>query len=202
MSCLRHGAYACILKPWPDMTEMEECITSSLRLMETWSEKLKELHDLKPTAEFIDESEHTLTGLEALFLKIENNPDDIGSINAIFRSIHSIKGTSASLGLLKTKQIAHHSESILEALRKGQLRPTVQVLNVLFAAVDELKNIMIRLRNGQKEVENPEQFQALIQEVIRIHRIIPAPAPETSRQFGSGTVRTTELATVEETIKG
>lgn len=198
MSCMRYGAQTCIFKPWPDMTEMEDCIAGSIHSIKTWKHKLHELHDMKPTAEFIDESEQALSDLDALFLKIEKNPLDLDSINAIFRTIHSIKGNAASLGLLKTKQLAHHSETILDAIRNRQFQPTVQTINTLLEVVDELKAIMVRLRRKQKEVENPEQFQALMQKVIMVTQGMSVPVSETSNPSGLAASLPAKTPDVEE----
>jgi two-component system, chemotaxis family, sensor kinase CheA len=116
-------------------------------------------------AEFIDESLESMEQVSALFVELERNPDDNGTIQSIFRPVHSIKGNAAYFGLLKTKVLAHEMETVLDQLRKGALSPNPSIISVLLKGCDEITSIFHRVRNNQPEVESKENFNALIEQV-------------------------------------
>ncbi len=50
MACMRHSAEACIFKPWPDMTELEDTVNMAVKRTQNWKQKLRRLLDMKPAA--------------------------------------------------------------------------------------------------------------------------------------------------------
>ena len=75
-------------------------------------------------AEFIDESVEGLEQVSDLFVELEADPDNMETIQAIFRPVHSIKGNAAYFGLMKTKTLAHEMETVLDLMRKSALSPS------------------------------------------------------------------------------
>lgn len=61
--------------------------------------------------EFITECREYIAGAEAALLAIETDPDDSEAVNTVFRAFHTIKGTSAFLGLDRISELAHKAES-------------------------------------------------------------------------------------------
>lgn len=116
-------------------------------------------------AEFVDESLDSLEALPSLFIEMENNPQDTEVINAIFRPVHSIKGNSAFFGLLKLKNITHEMETTLDLCRKHELTPNQKIIDILLKGLDEVHTIFDRIRNGEKEVTNEEEFNSLVEEI-------------------------------------
>lgn len=116
-------------------------------------------------AEFIDESTDMLESVDELFVALEEQPGNLDLIQAIFRPVHSVKGNSAFFGFSKVKALAHEAETLLDMLRKGTLPVTGGLISVLLQAIDELKAMFARARQGGPEVADAAAFEALLEEV-------------------------------------
>ncbi len=77
--------------------------------------------------------------IEQNFLTLEEAPGDLEILNAIFRSVHTIKGASGFLGLTKVQALAHIGENVLDDLRKGRMAVSPEVMELLFETEDMLK---------------------------------------------------------------
>ena len=77
-------------------------------------------------AEFVGEVFEHLDSADIAVLEMENQPEDLEIINALFRSFHTIKGLSGFFGVSAIKAIAHETESLLGLGRNGSLRITAQ----------------------------------------------------------------------------
>ncbi len=118
--------------------------------------------DLAILAEFVDESEGELQKIGNLFVELEQRPQDVELVNTLFRPIHSIKGNSAFLGLMGLRKLAHEMESVLDGIRKQRFAGTRDMVSDLLAGVDEIHAILGRIRNGEKEITDPELLNRLI----------------------------------------
>ena len=115
--------------------------------------------------EFLADS---LDGLETVsreLVAFEADPSNLSTINAIFRPVHSLKGNAAFFGLLQTKELAHRLESLLDLLRKEQLRPDDEIMDVLLAGTDELATMLTRVRDGGDEVLETGSLDDLLRRV-------------------------------------
>lgn len=112
--------------------------------------------------EFIDESQDMLRDIENLLLAAEQNPRDLGLINQIFRPAHSIKGNSAFFGLMRIKELAHALESVLDKIRKSSLAINAAMIQELLAGFDALMLMFARVREGQPEVADDDDFRSTV----------------------------------------
>lgn len=115
---------------------------------------------------FVDEAKEGLSEMDALFVKLESDPENIEIINSIFRPIHTIKGNSAFFGLMKVKTLAHEMETLLSLAKNGKLYLDSDVVSVLLAGIDQLKDMLERARKNEPEISDQEKFNALINSVI------------------------------------
>lgn len=77
--------------------------------------------DLDLLRDFIAESRDCISGAEAAMLALEHDPDDEEAVNTVFRAFHTIKGTSAFMGLDAISEFAHHAESLLSRVRDREI---------------------------------------------------------------------------------
>lgn len=91
---------------------------------------------------FIEEASEHLETLENGFMQLEKTPDDSELLNAIFRSAHTIKGSSGTVGLPEIANFTHAMEEILESLRCGELSPDKQMISTLLEALDMIKEMV------------------------------------------------------------
>ncbi len=94
--------------------------------------------DLALLRDFIAESREAMTGAEAALLALEANPDDIESINTVFRAFHTVKGTAAFMGLSRLAEFAHHAESLFSRVRDRELPCSQAVANLALRSSDVL----------------------------------------------------------------
>jgi len=70
---------------------------------------------------FIEESREHLQNVNDQLIRFEKNTDDLGYVNEIFRSAHTLKGMSATMGFDDLAQLTHKMENVLDAVRNHQL---------------------------------------------------------------------------------
>jgi len=111
----------------------------------------QEYMDPELLADFFNEAREHLETIEPNLLQLENNPEDLGLLNDIFRPMHSLKGASGFLGLNKINQLAHKAENILDDLRQGLHPVTSQIMDVILAATDALRTMVDNLETSGTE---------------------------------------------------
>ncbi|MBL0731997.1 MAG: chemotaxis protein CheA [Desulfosarcina sp.] len=107
--------------------------------------------DLSLLQDFIAESEEHLEEMEAGLLKLESEPDNQESLNDVFRTAHSIKGSAEYIGAEKTALLSHKLENLLEAVRQGKQILNDKIINTLMDARDRLLALIAELDNDKEE---------------------------------------------------
>ena len=97
---------------------------------------------------FFEEAGDHLAIVEEGLLALEQHPEDLDLLNKIFRSAHSIKGTSGMFGFNAVAQFTHKMETLLDLLRNGQKVVTPQVADLLLKATDCLKTLVEAAKTG------------------------------------------------------
>ncbi len=90
--------------------------------------------------EFLAESDENLDRLDRDLVAIEANPGDRAALDAIFRTIHTLKGTCGFFNLPKLEALAHAGESLLVKLRDGLIVWRPEVTTGLLALNDALRS--------------------------------------------------------------
>ncbi|WP_040758244.1 chemotaxis protein CheA [Sporosarcina newyorkensis] len=104
---------------------------------------------------FIEESKEHLQACNEQLLALENNPDDLGIVNEIFRAAHTLKGMSATMGYEDIADLTHKMENVLDAIRNSKISVTTEILDVVFEAADDLELMVLDIEaggNGKKDV--------------------------------------------------
>jgi two-component system chemotaxis sensor kinase CheA len=94
------------------------------------------------TKEFIAESQEGLDRMERCLTELEVRPDDGALVGDIFRSVHTIKGTTGFLGFSRLEALAHTGENLLGSLRDGKLAVTSELISGLLSLLDGLRSIL------------------------------------------------------------
>ncbi|MBE3030327.1 response regulator [Campylobacter sp. RM9344] len=90
--------------------------------------------------ELIEQIDHDLVELEA-------NPEDLELLNRIFRVAHTVKGSSSFLNFDILTELTHHMEDVLNKARKGELKITPDVMDVVLESVDMMKGLLHGIRD-------------------------------------------------------
>lgn len=139
----------------------------------------QEFFDPELFADFIAEAKEHLETIEPNLLELEKTPDNLALLNDIFRPMHSLKGASGFLGLNRINQLAHKSENILDELRKGSMVVTSEIMDVILASTDALRQMIDNLEasNAEGDVEI-EHIMAQIDAIMAGESAPVAPEPE------------------------
>ncbi|WP_026585514.1 chemotaxis protein CheA [Bacillus sp. J33] len=97
---------------------------------------------------FIEESKEHLQACNEQLLELEKNPEDIKIVNEIFRSAHTLKGMSATMGFEDLASLTHQMENVLDAIRNQKIGVNSEILDVVFLAVDDLEAMVYSIAEG------------------------------------------------------
>ncbi len=97
---------------------------------------------------FIDESKEHLQTCNEQLLELEKNPEDLKIVNEIFRSAHTLKGMSATMGYEDLANLTHMMENVLDGIRNEKIKVTPELLDVVFSAVDDLEAMVHSIAEG------------------------------------------------------
>jgi two-component system, chemotaxis family, sensor kinase CheA len=104
---------------------------------------------------FLDESREHLQAINDNLLKLEKQPTEIEIVQEIFRSAHTLKGMSATMGFEDIASLTHQMENVLDKIRHHELTVTTEVIDLTFAAVEALEEMVQSIsegNNGKKDV--------------------------------------------------
>jgi two-component system chemotaxis sensor kinase CheA len=104
------------------------------------------LDQLKQT--FFDECSEALQQIEAGLTEMQDGSSTDDTINAIFRSVHSVKGGAGIFGFEGLVNFAHVFETVLDTMRNGKLVATHEIMDVLLQANDVLSDLIAMSRSG------------------------------------------------------
>lgn len=107
-------------------------------------------------ARFVEEAKDHCARLTDGLLKLESSADDGEMLNALFRSAHTIKGSSRMMKLAGITELAHRLEDVLDAVRGGKLTVSAPLSDLLFKGVDNLSAMLEEVAAGRKAPDAPE----------------------------------------------
>ncbi|RUS46772.1 chemotaxis protein CheW [Cohnella sp. AR92] len=102
---------------------------------------------------FLDELDEQLQILDERLLELERDSVQPHTIGTIFRAAHTLKGSSAAMGLIRIKELTHQMENIFDLMRGDRLKASQTLMNVLFECVDEIKAMKTDIQAGKGENE-------------------------------------------------
>ena len=101
---------------------------------------------------FLVETSENLSLMEEAILALEGHPDDAELVQTIFRVVHTTKGNAGILELKNFQSFAHSLENLLDEIRGNNLSVTTQIVDVLLAALDVLREKAASAREGRDEI--------------------------------------------------
>ncbi|MEH3122389.1 MAG: chemotaxis protein CheA [Sphingomonas phyllosphaerae] len=91
-----------------------------------------------PTATFRVEAGELLEQVEQGLLDLGHRLDDMALVNAVFRGLHTLKGSGAMFGFDALAAFTHHCESAFDRVRKGEVPATAELVSVILSARDHM----------------------------------------------------------------
>ena len=123
------------------------------------------------TKEFIAESQEGLDRMERCLTELETRPGDSAQlVGEIFRSVHTIKGTTGFLGFERLEKLAHAGEHLLGSLREGKLTVTSDLISGLLRLMDGLRSILALIEaTGSEGTRVGDEDSGLIAELAELN---------------------------------
>ncbi|HYO84931.1 MAG TPA: chemotaxis protein CheA [Dermatophilaceae bacterium] len=122
--------------------------------------------------EFLIESHENLDQLNQDLLALERRPNSCELLSSVFRTLHTIKGTSGFLALHTLERVAHAGEGLLSKLRDGEMELTPALTTVLLETVDALRALLRHIEDSGNE--GPQEYAGL---VARLHALLEGRDP-------------------------
>ncbi len=112
---------------------------------------------------FIDETKEHLQTLSDQFMVIEQEPENMDSINEIFRAAHSLKGMAGTMGFKRMQRLTHDMENVFQEIRSGNMTVQPELVDVLFRGLDALEAYLAEILETANEgtEENEEIINTL-----------------------------------------
>ena len=120
---------------------------------------------------FIDESREHLQNINENLLELEKDPTNIAIVNEIFRSAHTLKGMSATMGYEDLASLTHQMENVLDAIRNNKIMVSSSILDVVFQSIDDLEAMVESIStggDGKRDVKEIVQKLAAIEKGTEI----------------------------------
>src|SRR5450756_952955 len=144
---------------------------------------------------FITEAQEHLDYLNKFMLELEGDQGNLEVITEIFRSAHTLKGMSATMGYGQLTELAHEMENLLEQLRVGDTPVDSHVIDTLFACLDTIGAMVDSIAEDRQE---PVDYRALVSEIRGIVEVAEEPAGPPAAGVGEGEVAPREETPGEE----
>jgi two-component system, chemotaxis family, sensor kinase CheA len=130
--------------------------------------------------EFLVESHENLDQLDTDLVALEQEPNSRERLSSIFRTIHTIKGTSGFLAFNRLEEVTHVGENMLSRLRDGELELTPARTSVLLQMVDSVRSLLTSIEaSGGEGPVDVSGVVAAITAAMEDAPAAPAPAPVT-----------------------
>ncbi len=151
---------------------------------------------------FLEESREHLQTLNSCVLDLENDPENLSVLSEIFRSAHTIKGMSATMGFTTIAELTHEMENILDLLRKGQLKASHDIIDTIFRCVDTLEQLVESVAsNNESSIDSKPLIiklkalakgEAVLDATVKAEAISIAPVASSSIELSD-----TEIAVIK-----
>ncbi|GAA7125812.1 chemotaxis histidine kinase/response regulator CheAY2 [Helicobacter pylori] len=133
--------------------------------------------------------------LDQDLVELEHNPEDLDLLNRIFRVAHTIKGSSSFLNLNILTHLTHNMEDVLNRARKGEIKITPDIMDVVLRSIDLMKTLLVTIRDTGSDTNNGKENE--IEEVVKKLQAITSQNLEGAKET-SGTKEAPEKEVKEE----
>lgn len=115
---------------------------------------------------FLMETKEILEKLDVDLIELEKRPEDLDLLNQIFRSFHTIKGTSGFLGLERLPLVTHKCEDILNKLRKGEAKLNTSIMDGIIDGFDVIKELLVKIEDEKNEAVDTDSVITSLAELL------------------------------------
>lgn len=107
---------------------------------------------------FIDETKEHLQSLNTQILELEQNPENMDTINEVFRAAHSLKGMAGTMGYKRMQTLTHDMENVFSEVRNGHIKVNASMIDCLFQCLDALEEYLATIQETGDEGTNDNEM--------------------------------------------
>ncbi len=112
---------------------------------------------------FIDETKEHLQTLNDQVLILESDPENIDTVNEIFRAAHSLKGMAGTMGFKRMQRLTHDMENVFSEIRNGKLNVDADMVDIVFKCLDAIEGYLTNIIETSDEgTEDNEELIGLL----------------------------------------
>lgn len=127
---------------------------------------------------FLDETKEHLQSLNTQILNLEQEPDNMDTINEIFRAAHSLKGMAGTMGYKRMQTLTHDMENVFSEVRNGTIKVEADMIDILFKCLDALEEYLANIQETTDEGTNDNADLIKVLNDILNREKGEEPAPE------------------------
>lgn len=117
---------------------------------------------------FLDETKEHLQNLSDQIMDLEQNPENMDTINEIFRAAHSLKGMAGTMGYKRMQTLTHDMENVFSEVRNGTFKVMPDMIDVLFKCLDALEEYLANIQQTTEEGTNDnEDLIAILNGILK-----------------------------------
>lgn len=106
---------------------------------------------------FLDETKEHLQNLNTQILELEQDSENMDTINEIFRAAHSLKGMAGTMGYKRMQALTHNMENVFSEVRNGNLKVNADIIDTVFQCLDALEEYLNNIQNTADEGTNENE---------------------------------------------
>lgn len=106
---------------------------------------------------FLDETREHLQSLNTEILNLEQDPENMDTINEIFRAAHSLKGMAGTMGYKRMQNLTHDMENVFSEVRNGTIKIKSNMIDILFQCLDALEEYTTNIQESSDEGTNDNE---------------------------------------------
>ena len=116
---------------------------------------------------FIDETKEHLQTLSDQLMILEQEPENMDTINEIFRAAHSLKGMAGTMGYKRMQRLTHDMENVFQEIRSGNMKVQPELVDVLFRGLDALEGYLANiLESADEGTDENEDIINTLNEIV------------------------------------
>ncbi|MBE9547100.1 MAG: chemotaxis protein CheA [Proteobacteria bacterium] len=159
-----------------------------------------EVQDEDLLRDFIVEGLEYIDEIEVNLLNLEQDPENLDHVNAIFRPFHSIKGVAGFLNLEVIRDFAHDLENLLDRVRNSEVSVSSQLINIILDGADALKAMITKLKDDL-EGKPTEPLEIDLTALRKRIEKVEQGAPETGEVKKVGEILVEDGVITDEVLK-
>lgn len=106
---------------------------------------------------FLDETKEHLQNLSDQLMNLEQDPENLDTINEIFRAAHTLKGMAGTMGYKRMQNLTHDMENVFSEVRNNTLKADGNMIDLLFQCLDALEEYTENIQNTADEGTNDNE---------------------------------------------